>query len=78
SQSTNDVYPTAVKIGLSLTLRSLLDELANLRQSFLDKAVEFHDVLKVGRTQLQDAVPMTLGQEFHGFATTLGEDYNRL
>ena len=78
SQSTNDVYPTAVKIGLSLTLRSLLEELGLLRQSFLSKAEEFHDVLKVGRTQLQDAVPMTLGQEFHGFATTLGEDYNRL
>lgn len=78
SQSTNDVYPTAVKIGLSLNLRSLLDELDLLRQSFLGKASEFHDVLKVGRTQLQDAVPMTLGQEFHGFATTLGEDHSRL
>ncbi|MFJ6653987.1 aspartate ammonia-lyase [Microbacterium sp. NPDC091313] len=78
SQSTNDVYPTAIKVGLSLSLQSLLAELALLRQSFLEKAVEFHDVLKVGRTQLQDAVPMTLGQEFHGFATTLGEDYNRL
>ncbi len=78
SQSTNDVYPTAVKVGLSLNLKSLLVELAELRQSFLAKAREFHDVLKVGRTQLQDAVPMTLGQEFHGFATTLGEDYNRL
>ena len=78
SQSTNDVYPTAIKVGLSLTLRSLLDELALLRQSFLAKAVEFHDVLKVGRTQLQDAVPMTLGQEFNGFATTLRQDHNRL
>lgn len=78
SQSTNDVYPTAVKIGLSLTLQSLLDELELLRRSFLSKAVEFHDILKVGRTQLQDAVPMTLGQEFHGFATTLGEDHRRL
>ncbi|MFD5214576.1 aspartate ammonia-lyase [Microbacterium sp. NPDC058345] len=78
SQSTNDVYPTAVKIGLSLNLRSLLDELDLLRRSFLGKADEFHDVLKVGRTQLQDAVPMTLGQEFHGFATTLGEDHSRL
>ncbi|MBW9110443.1 aspartate ammonia-lyase [Microbacterium trichothecenolyticum] len=78
SQSTNDVYPTAIKVGLSLTLQSLLQELSLLRQAFLDKAVEFHDVLKVGRTQLQDAVPMTLGQEFHGFATTLGEDYDRL
>ncbi|MGC5169450.1 aspartate ammonia-lyase [Micromonospora sp. DT81.3] len=78
SQSTNDVYPTAIKVGLSLTLRSLLEELDLLRKAFLAKAVEFHDVLKVGRTQLQDAVPMTLGQEFHGFATTLREDYNRL
>jgi len=78
SQSTNDVYPTAIKVGLALNLRSLLAELSLLRQSFLAKSVEFHDVLKVGRTQLQDAVPMTLGQEFHGFATTLGEDYNRL
>ena len=78
SQSTNDVYPTAVKIGLSLNLVSLLDELDLLRKSFLGKANEFHDVLKVGRTQLQDAVPMTLGQEFNGFATTLGEDHSRL
>jgi len=78
SQSTNDVYPTAIKIGLSLNLRSLLDEIDLLRRSFLGKAVEFHDILKVGRTQLQDAVPMTLGQEFHGFATTLGEDHSRL
>ena len=78
SQSTNDVYPTAIKVGLSLALVSLLDELDLLRRAFLAKATEFHDVLKVGRTQLQDAVPMTLGQEFHGFATTLGEDYHRL
>ncbi|GAA1696712.1 aspartate ammonia-lyase [Microbacterium sediminicola] len=78
SQSTNDVYPTAVKVGLSLDLITLLEELDLLRRSFLAKAIEFHDVLKVGRTQLQDAVPMTLGQEFHGFATTLGADYDRL
>ncbi|WP_405372540.1 MULTISPECIES: aspartate ammonia-lyase [unclassified Microbacterium] len=78
SQSTNDVYPTAIKVGLGLDLMSLLEELDLLRQSFLAKAGEFHDILKVGRTQLQDAVPMTLGQEFHGFATTLGEDYHRL
>lgn len=78
SQSTNDVYPTAIKVGLSLALVSLLDELDLLRRAFLAKASEFHDVLKVGRTQLQDAVPMTLGQEFHGFATTLGEDHHRL
>ena len=78
SQSTNDVYPTAIKVGLGLDLHTLLDELDLLRRSFLAKAVEFHDVLKVGRTQLQDAVPMTLGQEFHGFATTLGYDHQRL
>jgi aspartate ammonia-lyase len=78
SQSTNDVYPTAVKIGLSLNLVSLLDELDLLRKSFLGKANEFPAVLQVGRTQLQDAVPMTLGQAFHGFATTLGEDHSRL
>jgi aspartate ammonia-lyase len=78
SQSTNDVYPTAIKVGLSLTLMSLLDELELLRRAFLAKAVEFHDVLKVGRTQLQDAVPMTLGQEFHGFASTLEADLLRL
>ena len=78
SQSTNDVYPTSIKIGLSLNLRSLLDELDLLRRAFLAKGAEFREVLKVGRTQMQDAVPMTLGQEFHGFATTLGEDYDRL
>jgi aspartate ammonia-lyase len=78
SQSTNDVYPTAIKIALAFALRHLLDELEQLRASFAAKAVEFRHVLKVGRTQLQDAVPMTLGQEFHGFATTLGEDYARL
>ena len=78
SQSTNDVYPTAVKIGLSLDLVTLLEELELLKQSFMNKAVEFHDILKIGRTQLQDAVPMTLGQEFHGFATTLGYDHQRL
>ena len=78
SQSTNDVYPTAIKVGLSLSLLSLLDELELLRKAFLAKAVEFHDVLKVGRTQLQDAVPMTLGQEFHGFASTLEADLLRL
>ncbi|WP_085477444.1 aspartate ammonia-lyase [Rathayibacter oskolensis] len=78
SQSTNDVYPTAIKIAMTWSLRRLLDELALLRGSFSHKAVEFGQVLKVGRTQLQDAVPMTLGQEFHGFATTLGEDHARL
>ena len=78
SQSTNDVYPTAVKVGLGLDLRTLLDELDLLRRAFLAKAVEFHDILKVGRTQLQDAVPMTLGQEFAAYGITLDEDRARL
>ncbi len=78
SQSTNDTYPTALKIALAFSLSTLLDELDLLRGSFHAKGEEFRDVLKVGRTQLQDAVPMTLGQEFHSFATTLGEDHARL
>ncbi len=64
SQSTNDVYPTAVKVALNFGIRRLLAEMASLRKAFSDKALEFDSVLKVGRTQLQDAVPMTLGQEF--------------
>ncbi|HEV7184108.1 MAG TPA: aspartate ammonia-lyase [Leifsonia sp.] len=78
SQSTNDTYPTAIKIALTFALAHLLDQLALLRDSFAAKGKEFRHVLKVGRTQLQDAVPMTLGQEFHGFATTLTEDHARL
>jgi aspartate ammonia-lyase len=78
SQSTNDVYPTAAKIAIAMALEDLLVEHVALRRAFGDKGHEFHDVLKVGRTQLQDAVPMTLGQEFHGFATTLGEDEERI
>lgn len=78
SQSTNDTYPTAVKLAMTFSLTTMLAELDKLRIAFGRKGREFHDILKVGRTQLQDAVPMTLGQEFHGFATTLGEDLERL
>ncbi|MGO2658872.1 aspartate ammonia-lyase [Mycetocola reblochoni] len=78
SQSTNDVYPTSLKIALASSLTELLEQLELLQRAFAAKGVEFRNVLKVGRTQLQDAVPMTLGQEFHGFATTLGEDLERL
>ena len=78
SQSTNDVYPTAVKVALHFAIRRLLVEMQNLRASFEAKAREFDDVLKVGRTQLQDAVPMTLGQEFSAYAVMLGEDEQRL
>lgn len=78
SQSTNDTYPSAVKLSLLHSLELLGTELALLRQSFRSKGREFRNILKVGRTQLQDAVPMTLGQEFRGFATTLGEDVDRI
>lgn len=78
SQSTNDVYPTAIKIALAFSMQTLRTELRLLQGSFAEKGHEFKHILKVGRTQLQDAVPMTLGQEFHGFATTLGEDQERL
>ncbi len=78
SQSTNDAYPTALKLSVIYSLKRFLDELDLLRKSFLAKSEEFAHILKVGRTQMQDAVPMTLGQEFHGFATTLGEDHSRL
>src|SRR3954453_6688406 len=78
SQSTNDVYPTAIKLALQLGIKRLLPEMSALRHAFAEKALEFDDVLKVGRTQLQDAVPMTLGQEFSTFAVMLGEDRERL
>jgi aspartate ammonia-lyase len=78
SQSTNDVYPTALRLALQLGIRKLLNEMRFLREAFEAKAVEFADVLKVGRTQLQDAVPMTLGQEFSTYAVMLGEDEQRL
>jgi aspartate ammonia-lyase len=62
SQSTNDVYPTAVRIALWFAIERLLASMAILRTGFEAKAHEFKDILKIGRTQLQDAVPMTLGQ----------------
>jgi aspartate ammonia-lyase len=78
SQSTNDVYPTAVKLALQLGIRKLQVEMGALRRAFEGKAAEFASVLKVGRTQLQDAVPMTLGQEFSTYAVMLAEDETRL
>ncbi|WP_112266016.1 aspartate ammonia-lyase [Lentzea terrae] len=77
-QSTNDVYPTAVRIATIFAVRGLLDAMAVLQEAFARKAVEFRDVLKMGRTQLQDAVPMTLGQEFSTYAVMLDEDRARL
>ncbi|WP_293780913.1 aspartate ammonia-lyase [uncultured Aeromicrobium sp.] len=78
SQSTNDVYPTAIKIAVILATKSLLDAMEVLEASFARKAAEFHDVLKMGRTQLQDAVPMTLGQEFRTYSLMIAEDRARL
>jgi aspartate ammonia-lyase len=77
-QSTNDVYPTAFRLALILRLHSYMDELTKLQQSFFAKAKEFDKVLKMGRTHLQDAVPMSLGQEFHGWGTTMGEEVQRI
>src|SRR5699024_794619 len=71
SQSTNDVYPTAVKLAVITDLLCLQHEYRRLAEAFQDKATEFSSLLKVGRTQLQDAVPMTLGQELSAFATTI-------
>ncbi len=68
SQSTNDAYPTAIKLAVLLSNRSLIRAMAELRQSLEKKATEFGDVLKMGRTENQDAVPMTLGQEFSAYA----------
>lgn len=78
SQSTNDVYPTAIKVGLLYAMPSLAKNMAELRQAFQVKAEEFRDVIKLGRTQLQDAVPMTLGQEFSTYGVMIQEDEERL
>ncbi|WLP57474.1 aspartate ammonia-lyase [Agrobacterium fabrum] len=77
-QSTNDVYPTALKLASLTGIAGLLKAMENLRVTFTEKATEFSDVLKMGRTQLQDAVPMTLGQEFGTYAVMLEEDEARL
>ena len=78
SQSTNDVYPSALRLALSLKMDGLRREMERLQASFRAKGHEFHTVIKMGRTQLQDAVPMTLGQEFEAWAVMIGEDVQRL
>jgi aspartate ammonia-lyase len=77
-QSTNDVYPTAFRLALILRLDSYMDALRRLQDAFKAKAKEFEPVLKMGRTHLQDAVPMSLGAEFNGWATTIGEEVQRI
>src|SRR5256885_5563506 len=77
SQSTNDVYPTAVKVALHFAIGRLGAAMQELRRAFDAKAHEFADALKMGRTQLQDAGPMTLGQEFSTYAVMLHADEER-
>lgn len=77
-QSTNDVYPTAFRLALILRLAHYMEALGLLQRSFFAKADEFDQVLKMARTHLQDAVPMSLGQEFHGWGTTIGEEIDRI
>jgi aspartate ammonia-lyase len=77
-QSTNDVYPTAFRLALIRRLASYAQSLQQLQDAFNAKGREFARVLKMGRTHLQDAVPMALGQEFHGWGTTIGEEVQRI
>lgn len=78
SQSTNDAYPTAIRLAALQSIPKLLEALQDLCTEFKNKGHEFSDVIKMGRTQLQDAVPMTLGQEFEAFSVTLAEDIARI
>lgn len=78
SQSTNDVYPTAIRLGLLFSLDDLYQPFRDLIASLRFKGQEFSHILKMGRTQLQDAVPMTLGQEFNAFAATLEKDLDKI
>lgn len=74
SQSTNDAYPTGLRVAMHGMVHDLMEHVKELADAFARKSMEFTRVLKMGRTQLQDAVPMTLGQEFKGFATNLEEE----
>lgn len=78
SQSTNDVYPTAVRVAIILSHSEISDAAVALADAFELKARELENVVKLGRTQLQDAIPMTLGQEFRAFSVTMREDVKRL
>ncbi|MHB1299009.1 MAG: aspartate ammonia-lyase [Gemmatimonadaceae bacterium] len=78
AQSTNDVYPTAVRLAIHYAIGGLQQQMRALVQAFIAKGAEFAPHVKMGRTQLQDAVPMTLGQEFSAFGHTIAEDVERL
>lgn len=74
SQSTNDAYPTGFRLGVYADMSKLIEAFEELQAAFQEKGAEFEDILKMGRTQLQDAVPMTLGDEFRAFAHNLAEE----
>ena len=78
SQSTNDAYPTAIKLGVWFTVRDTVSALRELQSALQGKADEFADVIKMGRTENQDAVPMTLGQEFSAYAVMIGDGMRHL
>jgi aspartate ammonia-lyase len=78
SQSTNDAYPSSLHVGMALGNAQLVGAMNDLIAAFRKKGAEFSSILKMGRTQLQDAVPMTLGQEFEAFAATLGGEVHAL
>lgn len=78
SQSTNDAYPTSLRLAVDEFLGELIDQVEDLSEAFLSKGHEFADIIKMGRTQLQDAVPMTLGDEFTAFGLTIQEEVRHL
>lgn len=78
SQSTNDAYPSAMNLGMYHSVGDLMEALKQIVDAFRNKSKEFSELIKMGRTQLQDAVPMTLGQEFEAFAATLEDEIRKL
>ncbi|MGL6261266.1 aspartate ammonia-lyase [Vibrio sp. WXL103] len=78
SQSTNCAYPTGFRIAVYNSVRQVIDAIEYLKGAFDNKSEEFKNILKMGRTQLQDAVPMTVGQEFHAWSVTLNEEIRNL
>lgn len=78
SQSTNDVFPTAVRIAILKLVKNLIAELNQLHEALLTKSEEFDDIIKMGRTHLQDAVPIRLGQEFGAYARAISRDIHRI
>ncbi|MEG0384952.1 MAG: aspartate ammonia-lyase, partial [Solibacillus sp.] len=78
AQSTNDAFPTAIHIATVATLNKLIVAMENMKESFLKKAVQFDSIVKMGRTHLQDAVPIRLGQEFGAYAAVITRDIQRV